>query len=1851
MANRVDIKVGVSDETKAGNASVVSGAEQVRLTLDQKHAAMLAAHKAAEEKFARDNAAIFLDVEHEKYARVAEEFAQLQERNRRAAEKFVETSTKPLTPAQQQAGEAARAIIQQAPPPVVQRIVNDVEQHTPQQPASLVQRVVTDAEPHTGQQLPPIVQRVVNDVDRPPVVAQPAPIVQQVETKPVGERDIATGAKHAQAAMDELRTRTESLTVAFRELNQSGLQNIGAGGLERLKGIADELRELRAGAKQTAAVLRDIGKGEGGAPLAGFADAVDHEIAQSVQAIGRFEQAVARASSRDKQSAAEFATAERAKQVEATKTANIIDEVRDQQRMASERRAEAATRAFVQSEHEQQQATQKTATIVETVRTQGAGVFGAMRTEVEQFKKSLLDSGLAADSLTKEMKSIDFPPESLNEARELAAQIDKTRQAAILAEDAFEAMGQTEFSDRIRAGLNSTEGATRRLRAAINEAGVRELANEMQQAGNTAQHMSGGLDKSGQAARRLKTALADMGIPKLTAEMNRVEAAARGAAGTRSANGQGIMQLAYAADDLQYGMRGIVNNIPGLLMSLGAGAGLAGVVSIAAVAISVLLPKLEELGEKLSKDGFAKTASDGVEALTQKYRKLELTLKELAQPIQATNDAAANNQAGIDAIKKEIAEYERLGAVKAAQKAIGDGLKENAEKAGDRASERAREELDTIIKVEARMKGLQAYIDEQGGNGLHAIDPDSVEKVKGAVTELGKLEALKERIAVADAKKKLADADTKADASYKREADAREAELKSLDQIDARLRDIETLKKGKSTGVAGAYDLDEKSLKRITAEEESLKNKRASETAAMAERLRENNRLATESVERSREQSAELEKQAALANALHDIEQRRAAVTSGADDSRAEASRQQSEARRDAFLDRVKTKTELARAASEKANADESLSDTQRQQKRDAYNAAVMSQITAEANTRKQKADDQNTFEQSQIAKNAALDRQAIAVRQAAVTSATEELAKARAADDAADKDHAAGADERRKKATSDLAKAENEKLKAEADLTKQVESNETRRRDAAEKNQQQHTKQRIADEIAVGKAREQALIDAAAREQAIEDAKKAKLQDGLQQNPQVKQVAERIDDKIDDREVVKQAIQDRRNKAERDFRAQKMEAGEAVKPGEVEKVKNQAGRDFIKDNREGKADAELAEIRKKFFDGFVNGARGLNDAQRAALKALAGEAANKIIDDAGVKNAAGEIVKAKPEDKAAAKRNRTREEIAADDVNARNERRAEKGLAPQGISDEDLAKLNKQRQEKKLPVLKKQEPAEPRDDNVLEPAKKTAEEIKTEAAKKAAEQKNAHDELTAKRIATRKAAEEKKQREQDRKDAEVEANVADVEEKKRLEAETPEQRIAREQREDDEFRQQRADERDAAAEAANAKMTAAKPVAESLAVEQQAEEPKQPRMTNAKEYLRDHPEIADEKIDVKAVADTEEADRKLDALTEPRVVNVRVEVEQQQPLENREAIDKIKVEQGDVPPLTDRNVTDTIDVSQQPREPLTGQQVTDVVAVEQQNPATLADRSSTDVVAVEQQSPTPLVDRTATDRVSVDQAQPQPLADRTATDAIDVDQQPREPLAGQTATDRVTVEQPSREPLKDRTATDTIRTKREPVQFADPEPESTEPEPKRPLFFDEPDALGGAAGNDEITVEADTSSAEADISRLTQPRTVRVTAEVTQPPANAAKSTTETPDLAAQQTGQQDHSAALTAARDAIERGPQPDPNVEIVAALRELTALVSQQANQNQAGPVVAAVRDLTAATRKLGEAQERFGSTVVDGLNATASLDTDLANRQEQFVDVVDQITDHINGLQSKMLAQTNTISTRALRAGAV
>lgn len=56
--------------------------------------------------------------------------------------------------------------------------------------------------------------------------------------------------------------------------------------------------------------------------------------------------------------------------------------------------------------------------------------------------------------------------------------------------------------------------------------------------------------------------------------------------------GQGLLMFSQTLDDAQYGVRGIVNNIPGLVQGLGMGMGVAGVAQVAMIAVSQLTDKV-----------------------------------------------------------------------------------------------------------------------------------------------------------------------------------------------------------------------------------------------------------------------------------------------------------------------------------------------------------------------------------------------------------------------------------------------------------------------------------------------------------------------------------------------------------------------------------------------------------------------------------------------------------------------------------------------------------------------------------------------------------------------------------------------------------------------------------------------------------------------------------------------------------------------------------------------------------------------------------------------------------------------------------------------------------------------------------------------------------------------------------------------------------------------------------------------------------------------------------------------------------------------------------------------------------
>jgi len=70
--------------------------------------------------------------------------------------------------------------------------------------------------------------------------------------------------------------------------------------------------------------------------------------------------------------------------------------------------------------------------------------------------------------------------------------------------------------------------------------------------------------------------------------MARTTAGAGAGMGKGMGGSMALLEFSRAAEDAQYGIRGVLNNIPGLAMALGGGAGLAGAASLAAVAIATL---------------------------------------------------------------------------------------------------------------------------------------------------------------------------------------------------------------------------------------------------------------------------------------------------------------------------------------------------------------------------------------------------------------------------------------------------------------------------------------------------------------------------------------------------------------------------------------------------------------------------------------------------------------------------------------------------------------------------------------------------------------------------------------------------------------------------------------------------------------------------------------------------------------------------------------------------------------------------------------------------------------------------------------------------------------------------------------------------------------------------------------------------------------------------------------------------------------------------------------------------------------------------------------------------------------
>lgn len=207
-----------------------------------------------------------------------------------------------------------------------------------------------------------------------------------------------------------------------------------------------------------------------------------------------------------------------------------------------------------------------------------------------------------------------------------------------------------------------------------------------------------------QAQFAMRAKLAASAINQMTGELRKAAGAAGGGGLTTA-----IGQIGYAVDDLQYGFRGIANNIQPILTSIPGLAGLAGPISIAAIAAFQFYEHWDKiLG--LFGLGVPQPALTGLELLTANIKKASDEMEELKKKTNLEWYELKRLKELQEKIPKLTKEAEQQKAVDEAGKSTSDAEKEAgagfAKAVAESGGARSISEIQGAIADQKDAKGL-----------------------------------------------------------------------------------------------------------------------------------------------------------------------------------------------------------------------------------------------------------------------------------------------------------------------------------------------------------------------------------------------------------------------------------------------------------------------------------------------------------------------------------------------------------------------------------------------------------------------------------------------------------------------------------------------------------------------------------------------------------------------------------------------------------------------------------------------------------------------------------------------------------------------------------------------------------------------------------------------------------------------------------------------------------------------------------------------------------------------------------------------------------------------------------------
>jgi hypothetical protein len=200
------------------------------------------------------------------------------------------------------------------------------------------------------------------------------------------------------------------------------------------------------------------------------------------------------------------------------------------------------------------------------------------------------------------------------------------------------------------------------------------LTFDSRSTGNGITQTLGNINQLQQHVQRTTDASARLGgwgADTVTAGMTRMQKSTGNAANS-------LLLFSQGFEDAQYGMRGVLNNIPGLVMSLGMGAGVAGALSIAAVGVSMLGKYFGATAEKATE--FQTALTEGTKAAAESIGQINTErIEETSRKLALATESAillSKRYAEVETAQNKAAESELDNASKAltAQNLVAEAL-------------------------------------------------------------------------------------------------------------------------------------------------------------------------------------------------------------------------------------------------------------------------------------------------------------------------------------------------------------------------------------------------------------------------------------------------------------------------------------------------------------------------------------------------------------------------------------------------------------------------------------------------------------------------------------------------------------------------------------------------------------------------------------------------------------------------------------------------------------------------------------------------------------------------------------------------------------------------------------------------------------------------------------------------------------------------------------------------------------------------------------------------------------------------------------------------------------------------